>query len=99
MEFFHFSLEFLKLIQELKHSACLTIHGDKIRMSLLTRQAMYVQRSIDARACNHCCSEKAMSIKYYDCVYVALGILYAMRMCHIVMCSLSGPTVFFHIIS
>jgi hypothetical protein len=60
---------------------------------------MYVLRSIDARACNHCCSEKAISIKYYECVFVALGIQYEMRMCHIVICSLSGSKIFFYIIS
>jgi hypothetical protein len=60
---------------------------------------MYVQRSIDARECNHCCSEKVISIKYYECEFVALGIQYAMGMCHTVICSLSSSTIFFHIIS
>jgi hypothetical protein len=32
------------------------------------------------------------------CVYVALGILHATRMRHIVICSLSRSTVFFHIL-
>jgi len=99
IEFFNCPLEFLKLIQELKHYANLTIHGDKIRTSLLARRALYVQRSTDTRACKRCCSEKAISIKYYECVFVALGIQYAMSMCHIVICSLSGCTISFHIIS
>jgi hypothetical protein len=39
-------------------------------------------------------------ISYYiQCVFVALSIQHAMRMCHIVICRLSGSTVFFHIIS
>ena len=87
----------MKLIQELKHYANLTIHGDKIRTSLLRRQAIYQQRSTDTHACNRCCSERALSIKYYECVFVALGIQHAMGMCHIVICSLSGSTVFPHI--
>jgi hypothetical protein len=33
------------------------------------------------------------------CVFVALGIQHAMRMCHIVICGLPCSTVFFHIIS
>jgi len=92
-------IQFLKLIHQLKHSASLTIHDDKIRKSLLTRQAMYVQGNTDVRACNHYCSGKAISIKYYGCVFVALGIQYVMRMRHIVICSLPGSTVFSHLIS
>jgi hypothetical protein len=37
----------------------------------LTRQAVYVQRNIWARSCNHCCSGKAVSITYCECVFVA----------------------------
>jgi len=29
-------------------------------------------------------------------VFLALGIQHAMRMCHIVVCGLSGCTVFYH---
>jgi hypothetical protein len=36
------------------------------------------------------CSGKAISIKYSKCLFVALGIHHAMRMCHIVICGLSG---------
>jgi hypothetical protein len=45
------------------------------------------------------CSEKAIIIKYFDCVFVALGIRHAMRMRHIVICGLPSFTIFFHIAS
>jgi hypothetical protein len=35
-----------------------------------------------------------MSIKYSDCVFVALDIQHATRMCHNVICGLSGYTLF-----
>jgi hypothetical protein len=42
-----------------------------------TRQAVFVERNIEAGSCNHCCSGKAVSIiilKYYysDCVFCSL---------------------------
>ena len=42
-------------------------------------------------------SGKAVSITYSDCVFVALGIQHAIRMRLIVICALSGSTMFFHI--
>ena len=64
-----------------------------------TRQAMYVQRNVDASPCNHFCNGKAISITYFECVFVALGIQHAMRMRPIISCDLFGCTIFFHIIS
>jgi len=40
-----------------------------------------------------------MSIKYSECVFVAVDIQHAMRMLQIVIYGLSGSTIFFHIIS
>jgi len=39
------------------------------------------------------------SITHYECVFVALLIQHAKRLRHIVICGLSGSTVFYHIIS
>jgi len=55
--------------------------------------------NIEERSCNHCCSGKALSIRYSECVFVDLCILYAMRIRHIVTCGLHGSTIFFRIIS
>ena len=64
-----------------------------------TRQAKYVERNTEVFPCSHCCSAKAISITYSECVFVALGIRHAMRMLHVVICGLPGFTIFFHIIS
>jgi hypothetical protein len=46
--------------------------------------------------CNHCCREKAVSITYCSCMFVALGIQQEMRRHHIVFCGLSSSTPFLH---
>jgi hypothetical protein len=49
---------------------------------------MFVQRKIEERSHNHSYRVNAISITYYECVFVALGIHYAMRMRRIVICGL-----------
>jgi hypothetical protein len=56
---------------------------------------MHVYRNIKARSYNCCCSGKAISVKCSECVFVALGIQNPMSMRHMVICNLSGSTVFF----
>jgi len=60
---------------------------------------MYIGSNTEACSCNHCYSGKSISITYSECVFVALGIRDAMRMCPIFFCGLSGCTKLFHIIS
>jgi hypothetical protein len=47
-----------------------------------------------ARNCNHSCREEAVSIRYSECVFVALGIERELRMRHVNICGLSGSTYF-----
>ena len=52
------------------------------------------KRNVRALSCNHCCSGKAISITYYECVFVALGIQHAMCMRHIFICGRSAVQYF-----
>jgi len=46
---------------------------------------------------NRCCSGKAISITYSECVFVASSIQYAMRMRHVFFCCLpNSPSIFPH---
>ena len=54
---------------------------------------MYVQRNIDAPLWNHCYNGKAVIITYSECVFVALGIQHAMGMPHVILPSVTCPTL------
>ena len=58
-----------------------------------------VNCNLQVRSCNHCCSGKAISITYCECVFVALGIQHAMHTRHIATSDLPRSTTFLHIIS
>ena len=58
---------------------------------------MHVYRNIEARSCNHCCSGKAWSITYSECVFVALGAQHAHY--YTVICRLSGCTILLQTVS
>ena len=55
------------------------------------------KRSMKSRSGYHCCCGKETTISYFGCVFVDLVIQREMCMGHIVICGLSGSTVFFHI--
>jgi len=57
---------------------------------------MYVWRNIEARSCNHCCSRKAISNAYSECVSVPLVIQNAMCVRHIVTCPAPLYSIFPH---
>jgi hypothetical protein len=62
-----------------------------------TRQAIYVQRNIEARSCEYCWREKAISVTYSVCLCPKLAGK-AYTPCYIVICGLTGSTMFFNII-
>jgi hypothetical protein len=47
---------------------------------MCTRQSMYASSNIEERSRNHYCRGKVISITYFECVSVALGIQHAKRM-------------------
>jgi hypothetical protein len=63
----------------------------------VTRQAMYIYCNIEMHLCNYCCSRKAISVRYSECVFVTLSIKYVVHMHHIVTCGRPGCTIFFHV--
>jgi hypothetical protein len=56
---------------------------------------MYVQRNIEARSFNHCCSGKALSITYSESVFVALDIQHATCMRRVTLSSVAWPALQF----
>jgi hypothetical protein len=72
----------------------------KSKLCNLVRQATYIKLNNEARSRNYYCRGKALNTRstYSESVFVALGIQHAMRMRHIVICSLPGSTKFFNFI-
>jgi hypothetical protein len=62
-------------------------------------ETKYVYPNMGVLPCNHCCSGKAIRIRYSDYVYVALGIQRAMRIRYVVIRGVPVSTKFVHIIS
>jgi hypothetical protein len=92
MQYYSFWLSVLTL-----QSLAVTLGKSGLTYSYKT--GMYVSGNTEARSCNHCYNGKALSIEQTECVFLALGTQHAMRISHIVICGLSGSTIFFHIIS
>ena len=55
----------------------------KIQSNGQTRHAMHVSRSTETRSCNHCCSGKAISITYSECVSLDLVFQHAKGVRHV----------------
>ena len=55
-------------------------------------------RNMEGHSWKQCRSGKTISIAYYHCVFVVLGIHHAMRMPCIFICGPSGCTIFFQIL-
>ena len=53
----------------------------------------------EARVRNQFYRGKAVSVTYYECVFLSFGIQHSMSMRPFVACSMSGCTTYFHIIS
>jgi hypothetical protein len=63
------------------------------------RQARYKYVTFEARSRDHFCTVKAINVKYYEYVFVALVIQHAMRMRGVVVWNMSGSTEIFQITS
>jgi len=61
-----------------------------------TGQSTYVSRNTEVQFCSLCCSRRAISITCAKIVFIALGIQYAMRTLHNLICDLSDSTMFLH---
>jgi len=58
---------------------------------------MYILCNIDMHSCNHCCSGKATSGIYFECVHLDLLIQHAMHKQFIAIYELPSSTIFFHL--
>jgi hypothetical protein len=54
-----------------------------------TGNIQYVQPNTDARSCHHCYRRRTISIKYSECMFVALLIQHEMRMLHSLLLSVA----------
>jgi hypothetical protein len=76
-------------------TTCSICHEVQQRMLYCT-----YKRYIAARSCNHYCRVKAISIIYFDCGSVAIGIQHAKRMRYIILLAVTclAQYHFFHTI-
>jgi hypothetical protein len=71
----------------------------EVLMADMNRRGTTYESNIETRSRNHRCRERAISISRSACVFVVLGFQRATYVRHIVICGLSGCTIFFHVIS
>ena len=87
----HWSHETVSKLRQL--NVCATVWIITAPTRERTRQAIYVFCNIEAGSRNHCCSTEAISITYFECVFVALVIRHAERMRRMISSSVAYPTV------
>jgi len=79
------------------------MNRDRIRTHSKQDKHCMHNRDIKVHSCNNCCNGRAINITYSEQVLhillVALHIQNVMHMHHIIICSVSGYTVFLHVIS
>jgi len=56
---------------------------------------MHVQGYSEARSRDHCCHGKAVSIKCFECLFVALGVKHAMHMRRIILSCVACPALLY----
>jgi len=75
--------------------ACKYSYIKKEEVGNVTRQTNCVTHNIEACSWVHHCNWKAISITYFECVFLALCVQREMRVPHVVVCGLSGCTIFY----
>ena len=75
------------------------IRSNVTAIRIQNRQRTY-KRDIEARSCNCCCGAKAISIRYSECVSVALLFRHSKHMWRIILSSVACLTVpYFSVLS
>jgi hypothetical protein len=77
---------------EIFSSYC-AVNKTRLHYKKSDRQCTVPQTNTETHSCNHCCSEKTISITYSECVFVALGIQWAMRMRRLILSSVTRPAL------
>jgi len=85
-------------ILSVDHNNHVLIHCDFHHINKEQGKNIY-KRNTEFRAPSNFCSPEAEIITYSERVTVTLVIQHVMRMRHIIMCGLSGTTIFLHITS
>jgi hypothetical protein len=69
--------------------------GSEIPEGLMNNPVSVYKLKIEVRLSNPCCSRRAITVTYSECVFVALGIQHLKRVHHTVTCGLPRSTIFF----
>ena len=94
----------LSHVQFVSRPVCLTSSLSHVQFAhVFTEPGTHDRQStcnnVEVLSCNHCCSGRAISTTYFECVFLTLVFQHANRMLHFVVCVLFDCTLFFHVIS